>query len=339
MTSTNTARKRISPPVEPPRLPGGVPADGGPGLTDAIQADAVSSGCAGLPEIINAANWITSDPPKSDPVFDDVFDLGDKVCIIAASKMRKSFFALQMGIHLAAGHDYLDWTSARSFRVLIVQAEIKTSHYHRRVKRLHEAIGGPDIGDRLHVMNARGCDALTIEAVGTVAKNIGAEIVMFDPLYKFATGDENAAHDMKPVLAGFDRLAQDTGAAVVYVHHDPKGDASQRDIRDRGSGSGVLARDYDACITLTAHRDHPDTAVVHTLLRNHPPRDPFCATWDDGRFVYDDIPVVTGKPRKYDEPYRAFIASHPDATLSEVAAAIGCDRSTASRLKKQLGVA
>ena len=198
----------------------------------------------------------------------------------------------------------------------------------------------PDIGHRLHILNGRGYATLTVEGVGAVAKNLGAQIIVFDPLYKFATGDENSAQDMKPVLASFDQLARDTGAAVVYVHHDPKGDASERDIRDRGAGSGVLARDYDAAITLTAHRDNPDTAVIHTLLRNHPPRPAFCATWMDGRFVYDlEAAVVTGKGGKYDQAFVEYARTHPGATLKEISVAIGCDPSTASRLKHRLGVA
>ncbi len=290
--------------------------------------------------VINAADWLTTEPPPANPVLDGVFDLGDKVCLIAGSKMRKSFFLLQCCVCMAAGVEFLHWHVSRKFKVLLVQIEIKPDHYHRRVRRMHEALHRPDIGNRLNVINARGCDALSIEAVARVAQQIQAEVIAFDPLYKLATGDENSAEDMKPVLAAFDRLAQGTGAAVLYVHHDPKGDASERNIRDRGAGSGVLARDYDACITLTAQRDNPDTAVINTLLRNYPPRDPFCATFDQGCFSYNyDAAVVTGKPGKYDDSFRRYITGTPAASLLEIAVAIGCDKSTASRLKKRMGVA
>jgi RecA-family ATPase len=203
-----------------------------------------------------------------------------------------------------------------------------------------EALNRPDIGDRLHILNGRGMAGLDFGRVATIAQKLQAEVVCFDPLYKLSSGDENSAQDMKPVLAEFDRLAETTGAAVVYVHHDAKGAASERDTRDRGAGSGVLARDYDACITMTAQRDNPDTAVVASLLRNYPPQDAFCATWEDGRFIYDyETAVVTGKPGKYDDPFRRFITEKPDASLLDIAVAIGCDKSTASRLKKRMGVA
>jgi len=288
--------------------------------------------------VVNAAGYITTDPPEHDPVLEGVFDLGDKVAILAPSKMRKSFFIMQGAIHLASGTDFLHWSTVRQFRVMIIQMEIKAGHYHRRIRRMHDALGKPDIGDRLAIVNGRGIE-LDMAAVARVAQRHKTEIIIFDPLYKIATGDENSAADMKPVLASFDRLAEATSAAVCFVHHDAKGAASERDTRDRGAGSGVLARDYDACITLTAHRDNPDTAVVNTLLRNYPPRDPFCATWDEGCFSYDyDAAVVTGKPGKYDDSFRRFITENPAASLLDIAVAIGCDKSTASRLKKRMGL-
>jgi hypothetical protein len=290
--------------------------------------------------VINAADWITTDPPEHDPVLVDVFDRGDKLAIVAPSKMRKSFFLMQGAVCMAAGVEFLHWAVARPFKVLVVQMEIRDHHYHRRLRRMWEALNRPDIGDRLHILNGRGMAGLDFGRVATIAQKLQAEVVCFDPLYKLSSGDENSAQDMKPVLAEFDRLAETTGAAVVYVHHDAKGAASERDTRDRGAGSGVLARDYDACITMTAQRDNPDTAVVASLLRNYPPQDAFCATWEDGRFIYDyETAVVTGKPGKYDDPFRRFITEKPDASLLDIAVAIGCDKSTASRLKKRMGVA
>ena len=65
-----------------------------------------------------------------------------------------------------------------------------------------------------------------------------------------------------------------------------------RDIRDRGAGSGVLGRDYDACITLTRHRDDEEAAVVECLLRNYKPRKPFTAEWNVGCYQLSSLPVV-----------------------------------------------
>ena len=343
MAATQRQNEHHLTPLPAEGVAGAVPEAGSAGcsLTDRIDADASRSGCTDLPPAIDAATWATSEPPAHDPIMVDVFDRGDKVAIIAGSKQRKSFFALQLAIHVASGADFLHWHIVRPFTALIVQVEIKPEHYHRRFRRVWDALGQPDIGNRLHVMNGRGHDGLSVDAVAAVAQQLGADLVVFDPLYKLATGDENAAHDMKPVLASFDRLAQATGAAVLYIHHDPKGDASERDIRDRGAGSNVLGRDYDACVTLTAHRDNPDTAVIGTLLRNYPPRESFCATWTEGRFLYDYDPVpIKSRAGKNDAAVRAYISDHPDAGDTEIGNAIGCNRTTVYRIRKRIkGVA
>ena len=152
-------------------------------------------------------------------------------------------------------------------------------------------ITGRQLAENMFIINGRGAD-VTVDTIKAAARKTGAEFILIDPLYKLVDGDENSAHDMKPILRAFDEIAEHTGAAVAYVHHDPKGRPGDRDIRDRGAGSGVLARDYDACITLTRHRDDEQTAVVETLLRNYAPRQPFTADWNVNYFQLSSLPVV-----------------------------------------------
>jgi len=84
----------------------------------------------------------------------------------------------------------------------------------------------------------------------------------------------NAAKDAKTIYNAFDTLAEESSAAIAYTHHDSKGAAGDRSVIDRGSGSGVLARDYDAAIVLTGHASVLDSIVVETVLRNYRPRSP-----------------------------------------------------------------
>jgi len=65
---------------------------------------------------------------------------------------------------------------------------------------------------------------------------------------------------------------------------------ADRDIRDRGAGSNVLGRDYDACFVLTAHALEEETIVVETLLRNYKPQEPIVVKWtvdeDTGTYFF-----------------------------------------------------
>lgn len=274
--------------------------------------------------IVNAADWLDSDPPEPDQIMENTFDAGDKIAIIASSKLRKTFFLLQMLLSMAAGRPFLSWPISKPRRILHVQFEIQGHHYHRRLKRMCKALGitSADLGDRFHILNARGLGIAGqegIEKIGLLAVAVNPEIISFDPLYKVATGAENAAEDLKGILNCFDELAKKTGAAILYVHHDPKGNSGDRDVRDRGAGSNVLGRDYDAAITLTPHATETETVVIETLLRNYRPQEPFTIQWiedeETGGYRFDERPDIRPekKTSSTKQPTPAFPTYLPDA--------------------------
>ena len=77
-------------------------------------------------------------------------------------------------------------------------------------------------------------------------KGKGFSAIVVDPIYKVITGDENNASDMGAFCNQFDRICDETGAAVIYCHHHSKGAQGSKRAMDRASGSGVFARDPDA---------------------------------------------------------------------------------------------
>ena len=240
-----------------------------------------------LPVVVDASTYAMHEPPPVDAILESMFDAGDKFVLIGSSKARKTFFLLMLALSLSAGLErFLCWTIPKRRRVLVIQFEIKSVHYHRRVHRACKAMNlAPEaIEAWLFIVNARGAP-ISLDQIAALAKQIGAEVVILDPLYKLLEGDENSAQDMKPLLAGFDRLAETTGAAIVYAHHNGKGFAGDRDTRDRGAGSGVLARDFDAAAYLTDHAADEGLLVLSTLLRNYPGTDPVSIAWEEGQFV------------------------------------------------------
>jgi hypothetical protein len=236
-------------------------------------------------QLVNAGKWINERPPDPDPILENVVDSKDKMVVIAPSKMRKSFLMLQMALALAAHPKFLGWIIPKKRRVLYIQLEIQEHHCWRRVRNLARAMGisADDLGDRLMIINGRGLGirgAAGLERIKQVITDFKPEVIIIDPIYKISEGIENAAEDFKVLLGEFDKLAEDTGAAIFYVHHDTKGAAGNKDIRDRGAGSNVLGRDYDACVTLTQHATEPEGIVVDMLLRNYPPQEPFTIAWE-----------------------------------------------------------
>ena len=249
-----------------------------------------------LPTPINASDWLESEPSAPDQILEGIIDTKDKLAIIGSSKMRKSFFLLQLLLCLASGRFFLKWRVPKPRRVVHIQYEIQPNHYHRRLKRMCRAMGitSADLGDRFHIVNARGLNLSGIEGIekiSRIVKSYHPEIISFDPLYKITVGGENAIEDAKIILNAFDNLIEQIGAAVAYVHHDAKGFSGDRDIRDRGAGSNIIGRDYDACITMTPHVSETDAAVIEIMLRNYRPQEPFTSLWsedeDTGDYRFD----------------------------------------------------
>jgi len=245
--------------------------------------EAGNGSCAELLKI-HAASWaIDNYPDMPEQILPDLFDVGDKLCLVAPPKAKKSFFVLQMALHLATGQNFLELGKpTKSRRVLLVQNEISFPHFHRRVRDMSVYLGirSQDIDDRCCFVNTRGTGA-GISDIARLALNHGSEVIIFDPLYKLLSGDENAASDMKPTLAEFDRITEELGTAIVYVHHDKKGVPGANLLSDRGAGSGVLSRDYDAAMFLSDHATEENTFVLDFLIRNYAPRDALSLCWNE----------------------------------------------------------
>jgi len=244
-----------------------------------------------LPKRVDARRYLDENPPEIESVIPGLIDIGDKFFIVGPSKVRKSFFTLQMAICIAAGEPFLGWPIYEPKRVVLIQYELREAHYWRRVRRVAGALGitADDLDNRLQIVNARG-NPPKIDDMAT-----DADIVIVDPLYKlFASSriDENAATEVGAMLGQVDGVIETSACAAIIVHHSAKGRAGDRDAIDRAAGSGVVARDFDGCLTLVPHKDEPDAVVVEPILRNYISPDPFTALWSDHKFIRcDHIPA------------------------------------------------
>lgn len=271
-------------------------------------------------ELIDAADWLETIPLDPDQVLADMLDAGDKMVLIGSSKMRKSFFLQQMGMSIATGRDFLGIRIPKRRRVLYVQFEIRKQHSHRRTRNLARAMGitADELRGQFLTIPARGKGIKGpegLERIKRKAAGFRPEVIMLDPLYKLSEGVENAAEDLKVILNAFDELAEQTGAAIIYVHHDPKGSPGDRNIRDRGAGSNVLGRDYDACVTLTPHISE-EAMVVEMLLRNYREQDDFTVSWccneENGGYCFERLDSVkpdkkTSKTKPPPPPFESYL--------------------------------
>lgn len=254
---------------------------------------------ASLPLVVDADDYITTSPPAVHPVIKDRFDVGDKILIVGSSKARKSFFALQLALSLATGRKFLDAFVPQPRKTLLMQLEIQDNHFHRRVNRMCEAFDLDSLKGNLAIVNGRGA-IKDMEAVSYYVNQVKPEVLIIDPIYKLLEGDENTAEAWRETLRGFDLICQKHKTAVIYVHHDAKGVPGLRSLIDRGSGSGIIGRDYDAMFALTNHRDELDTLVLEQLCRNYKSPEAQSIQWEDYKFITTSVaPVVETKVKAH----------------------------------------
>ena len=228
--------------------------------------------------IESIADFLATPPPPLDCIVEELFEAGEKGEIIAPSKARKSFFAIDLAAHIAAGRDFLCFKIPRPRRVLLFNLEIGRDWMKRRFYRrlAYYGIRPDDIRDTLHIVNARGKGQVVREQAVEAVRRARAEVAFVDPRYKLLmpTESENAGEGVAGVLDLQDQMAE-AGAAAIFVGHDGKGTAGDRDDRDRGAGSGWTGRDCDFRIVLSPHADDPQDAVVLSIMRrNFPPFEP-----------------------------------------------------------------
>jgi hypothetical protein len=229
--------------------------------------------------------------PPAECLLQNICEAGDLGDLISGSKDGKSFFAIGLGLHLAAGRDFNGIRIPKAAAVLYVNPEIRPKHFARRLHLLCTSykMTADDLRGRFFVFHARGLGGDEIRAaLPKLVKRRGAALVILDGLYRLlpAGADENLARDMGPVMAELLSLGETTGAAVLVVHHDRKGGANADNrTQDRGSGSGVVGRANDFRIVLTRARDDESATVVEILPRNFAAPDPFSVRFDCGAFV------------------------------------------------------
>ena len=85
--------------------------------------------------------------------------------------------------------------------------------------------------------------------------------------------------------------ARKYGAAVIVVHHAPKGVQGGKKVQDVAAGAGALGRAPDCICVFRAHEEE-DVVVFEARPRNYPIPDPLCLRWDWP--TWNPVPVEEG---------------------------------------------
>jgi hypothetical protein len=102
------------------------------------------------------------------------------------------------------------------------------------------------------------------------------------------------------VLDFRDNLIKGTGAAVLVVGHDPKGDTAGKSMADRGAGSYIGGADFDVAFALPPHElDGHSVLSTSCRYRTSPPD--LTIRFDAERQIFEadpDTPATVKQPRR-----------------------------------------
>jgi hypothetical protein len=205
----------------------------------------------GLPEIECAAGFIGALPALSPPIIEGVLRQGHKLLLAGPPKSGKTFALIELAIAIAEGRRWMGFQCGQG-RVLYANLEVDGASAKHRIAGVYAALGWePRNAAGIDLWSLRGSslpiDRLAPKLIRRARKRQYAAVI-FDPIYKIITGDENSADQMAAFCNQFDRICAQLGAAAIYCHHHSKGAQAHKRSMDRASGSGVFARDPDALL-------------------------------------------------------------------------------------------
>lgn len=217
-------------------------------------------------------------------------DRGAFSVVYGESNVGKTFFAMDLALHVAAGKDWHDsripsgdkWSGP----VLYIAAEggsginnrIEAMRRHKAdlMAQIEENGDFTLLSEPLDLCTANDADYL-VEAIRKDFAQMPALIVVDTLARTMGNGDENTAKDMGQFVRNIDHLRKETGAHVMVIHH------SGKDASKGARGSGSLRAAADTEIELTRN-----DGVVMAEARKQ--RDMPC----DGVFAYSLKPVFLG---------------------------------------------
>jgi hypothetical protein len=248
---------------------------------------------------------------RQDHVVKDLLLAGTLFVIYGESNSGKTFFLLDLALAAARG---ASWRGRRTRRglVLYVAGEGATS-VRNRVAAYRMA--NPDVHGGLpfaiipFAVDFLDPEAITvlIETIRAAESECGEKVVLvcIDTFARaVAGGDENSAQDVGLAVAGADRIRNETGACVGFVHHAGK------DATKGARGSSALRAAVDTEI-LVEGQSGQRTAVV-------------CKQRDlesGQRMAFELVAVDIDTDPEDDTPIRSCVVKHLDTETATAPAA------------------
>ena len=174
-------------------------------------------------EILTAANFSEPQPPI-DWIVDGLISAGSVNVFFGEAGCGKTWALLDLAVCMANGAPWLGMATKQG-AVLIIDEE---SGRRRLSRRMNAILQGHDAGPDTPVMavSLAAFDMGNPNDIGefyNLIINTGARLVIIDALADIMPGrDENAVKDTAPIFLSLRKIAEETQAAIIVIHHANK---------------------------------------------------------------------------------------------------------------------
>lgn len=140
---------------------------------------------------------------------------------------------------------------------------------------------GPVPKGGISLLNLRGIQTDVFQLCGTLIKTVERDqfsAIIIDPIYTLlGDKDENDNGDVKEIGNTLTHVAEETGAAVIFVHHHSKGNQGNKRSLERASGAGAWGRFPDAVLDIDKQNEKEKLFRMSLTLRDFEAPDDFLA--------------------------------------------------------------
>jgi predicted XRE-type DNA-binding protein len=205
------------------------------------------------------------------PLVPEFLMLGSCVLLIGASKIGKSWMALQLAIAISSGGKFLKWKLEKRKHVLYLANEDSELVVKERINKLKAK---PEEIEKLHIMfnwKTRGVDAIN-RVRAYIQKNKYTRLVIIDCLgtVRGKSNNKSVYQDDYTEIERWRTLCHELGISIIIIHHPKKTigfKANDYDMMEVVSGSNALGGCADRSMFLLRKRNE-DIAKLYSFGRD-----------------------------------------------------------------------
>ncbi len=188
-----------------------------------------------------------------DYIIDGLLPAGGFSVIASKPKVGKSTLVRNSALSVAKGETFLD-RSVNKGAVIYYALEEKRAEVKKHFRDM-----GADGTEEIYIY-AGGATVDALKQIKKVAESLKPSLIVIDPLFRLTKIKDG--NDYAQVTAALDpilRLARDTGAHVLCVHHTSKGD---RQAGDSVLGSTAIFSSVDTLLIMKRHENYRTIQTV-----------------------------------------------------------------------------